>query len=199
MSERDATPQLQVGGRIAARELITIHGDPVRIPDRDRLVHLQFRRYAGCPACNLHLGSIARRHDELVAAGIREVVVFHSRRETMLDFQGALPFAAIADPEKKLYAEFAVRQMSPLKAFDPRSWRAAYRALTRSPSLRGAMGSGEAHMGLPADFLIGADGAILAAKYGRYVDDHWSVDDIIALGRAMALRSQAVALELARN
>ena len=30
----------------------------------------------------------------------------------MLDFQGALPFAAIADPEKKLYAEFAVRQMA---------------------------------------------------------------------------------------
>jgi hypothetical protein len=106
----------------------------------------------------------------------------------MLDFQGALPFAAIADPEKKLYAEFGVRQMSPLKAFDPRSWGAVYRALTRSPSLRGAMGKGEQHMGLPGDFLIGADGAILAAKYGRYVDDHWSVDEILALGQNVSLR-----------
>jgi peroxiredoxin len=162
---------------------MTIHGNLVRIPDSERLVHLQFRRYAGCPACNVHLRSIARRNDEVLAAGIQEVVVFHSKRETMLEFQGALPFAAIADPEKKLYAEFGVGKMSPLSAFDPRSWRAVYRALTRSPNLRGAMGKGEEHMGLPADFLIGSDGAILAAKYGAYVDDHWSVDHLLALAR----------------
>jgi peroxiredoxin len=152
----------------------------------ERLTHLQFRRYAGCPACNVHLRSIARRYDELLAGGISEVAVFHSRRETMLDFQGELPFAAIADPHKELYADFGVGEMTVLSAFDPRSWRAVYRALTRSPSLRGALGSGEAHMGLPADFLIGAHGVILAAKYGAYVDDHWSVDELLALARTQA-------------
>ncbi len=176
--------RLNVGDVVRRRELADIHGEPVRIPDIARLTHLQFRRYAGCPACNVHLRSIVRRHDEILAAGVREVVVFHSRREVMLEFQGELPFAAIADPEKKLYAAFGVGQMSWLSAFDPRSWRAVYRALTRSPSLRGAMGRGEAHMGLPADFLIGADGAVLAATYGEYVDDHWSVDDILDLARS---------------
>jgi peroxiredoxin len=178
--------QLKTGDMVQRRDLMTIHGKAVRIPDSGRLTHLQFRRYAGCPACNVHLRSIARRHDELVAADIREVVVFHSKRETMLNFQGELPFAAIADPENKLYAEFGVGTMSPLSAFDPRSWRAVYRALTRSPSLRGAIGRGEQHMGLPADFLIGADGVILAPKYGAYVDDHWSVDDLLALARIAA-------------
>ena len=175
--------QLNIGDTVRRRELNNIHGNTVRIPDIERLVHLQFRRYAGCPACNVHLRSIARRHDEILAAGIREVVVFHSKRETMLEFQGELPFAAIADPEKKLYAEFGVGKMSPLSAFDPRSWRAVYRALTRSPNLRGAMGKGEEHMGLPADFLIGSDGVILAVKYGAYVDDHWSVDDLLSIAR----------------
>ncbi len=178
--------QLNLGDFVRQLELMTIHGNPVRIPDTERLMHLQFRRYAGCPACNVHLRSIARRHDDVLAAGIREVVVFHSKRETMLEFQGELPFAAIADPEKKLYAEFGVGKMSPLSAFDPRSWRAVYRALTRSPNLRGAMGKGEEHMGLPADFLIGSDGVILAAKYGAYVDDHWSVDELLALARSAA-------------
>jgi hypothetical protein len=43
-------------------------GAPVSIPSTShRLVHLQFRRFAGCPICNLHLRSIAVRHDELVA------------------------------------------------------------------------------------------------------------------------------------
>ena len=169
------------------RELVDIHGDLVQLPDLRRLVHLQFRRYAGCPVCNLHLRSIALRHDEILAAGIREVVVFHSSAETMLGFQGGLPFAAIADPEKKLYAEFGVEKMSPMAALmaalSPRSWRAAGRALMRAPSLRGAAGRGEEHLGLPADFLIGPDGRVLAARYGKYVDDQWSVDELLDLAK----------------
>ena len=48
------------------------------------------------------------------------------------------------------------------------------------------MGIGEQHMGLPADFLIDTAGVILAAKYGEYVDDHWSVDDLLALAGSLA-------------
>ena len=166
-------------------DLVTIHGDPVQIPEAQRLVHLQFRRYAGCPVCNLHLRSISRRHEEVLAAGIREIVVFHSSAETMLKLQGELPFAAIADPEKKLYSEFGVKRMSPLAALKaaltPRSWLAAGRALWRAPSLRGAAGKGEEHLGLPADFLIGPGDRVLATKYGTYVDDHWSVDELLDL------------------
>jgi peroxiredoxin len=179
--------RVNVGDVLTHRELVTIHGDPVRIPEAQRLVHLQFRRYAGCPVCNLHLRSISRRHEEILAAGIREVVVFHSSAQTMLEFQGELPFAAIADPEKKLYSQFSVEKMSPLAALiaalTPRSWRAAGRALWRAPSLRGAAGKGEGHLGLPADFLIGPGGRGLAAKYGKYVDDHWSVDELLDLAK----------------
>jgi peroxiredoxin len=174
---------LNVGDVLDRRELVTIRGEPVRVPEPRRLVHLQFRRYAGCPVCNLHLRSIARRHDEILAAGVREVVVFHSGAETMLGFQGGLPCAAIADPEKKLYAEFGVEKMSPTAALTPRSWQAAGRALTRAPSLHGAAGKGEEHLGLPADFLIGSDGRVLAAKYGKYVDDQWSVDELLDLAK----------------
>ena len=108
--------RMNVGQVLSRYELVTIHGDPVQIPEPQRLMHLQFRRYAGCPVCNLHLRSIARRHEEILAAGIREVVVFHSSADAMLGFQRGLPFAAIADPEKKLYSEFGVEKMSPLAA-----------------------------------------------------------------------------------
>lgn len=177
--------RLGEGDVLQARVLMDIHGDTVPVPEPPWLVHLQFRRYAGCPVCNLHLRSITRRHEEIVAAGVREVAVFHSGADTMLEFQGGLPFAAIADPEKKLYAEFGVEKMSTVAALraalSPRSWRAAARALTQAPSLSGAVGRGEEHLGLPADFLIGPDGRILAARYGRYVDDHWSVDELLDL------------------
>jgi peroxiredoxin len=177
----DAHRKVHPGDVLEPRVLVSIHGEPVPIPDRDALVHLQFRRYAGCPVCNLHLRSITRRYDEILEAGISEVVVFHSRVETMLDLQGMLPFAAIADPEKKLYAEFGVERMSPWMALNPHSWRAAARALTQATSLRGATGKGEEHLGLPAEFLISSNGGVLAAKYGEVADDHWSVDELLAL------------------
>jgi peroxiredoxin len=175
--------QFNVGDTVGRHDLVTIHGKPARLPDPEHLVHLQFRRYAGCPVCNLHMRDVAARHDEILAAGIREVVVFYSDAETMLGFQGSLPFAAIADPEKKLYAEFGVGTMRYTGPLKPRSWRAALRGLASAPSLRGISSKGRSVLGLPADFLIGTDGTIIAANYGKYTDDHWPVDELLALAR----------------
>lgn len=174
--------EVNVGTHMNPRELVTIQAEPVQIPDAKRLVHLQFRRYAGCPICNMHMRSISRRHGEIRAAGIREVVVFHSSSETMLQFQGELPFAVIADPNKKLYAEFGVK--SSLKAvMNPRAPLAGFRARSVVRSPLGAMGIGEKHLGLPADFLIAPDGLVLSAKYGRYAGDQWSVDELLDLAK----------------
>ena len=175
--------QFSAGDTVGRHDVVTIHGKPAPLPDPEHLVHLQFRRYAGCPVCNLHLRTVAARHDEILAAGVREVVVFYSAAETMLGFQGDLPFATIADPEKKLYAEFGVGTMPVTTAFKLRSWRAAAQGLANAPSLRGIGSKGTSYLGLPADFLIGTDGTILAAKYGKYTDDHWPVDELLALAR----------------
>jgi peroxiredoxin len=103
-------PRLSTGDTIAPRVLTTIRSEAVAIPDPQCLVHLQFRRYAGCPICNIHLRSLARRHADIRDAGIREVAVFHSPAEDMLPHQGDLPFAVIADPQRRLYAEFGVER-----------------------------------------------------------------------------------------
>ncbi len=174
--------KIEVGEVVTAHELSDIHEKPVRIPDPERLLHLQFRRFAGCPICNLHMRSISRRHDEIVAAGLREVVVFHSSAEAMRQFQADLPFTAIADPGKELYREFGV-ESSPKALLNLRAWSAGARGMKHTP-LRGATGLGEKHLGLPADFLIGSDGRVLAVKYGRHADDQWSVDEVLAAAGA---------------
>jgi peroxiredoxin len=178
----DAMRRIEVGEVLAAHQLCDIHDEPVRVPDLDRLVHLQFRRFAGCPICNLHMRSISGRHDEIVAAGVREVVVFHSSAEAMREFQAELPFTTIADPGKELYREFGV-ESSPKALLSPRALLAATRGM-KGQSMRGAAGLGEGHMGLPADFLIGSDGRVLATKYGRHADDQWSVDELLDLAGA---------------
>jgi len=174
---------------ITRRELMTIHGERVTVPDARQLVHLQFRRFAGCPVCNLHLQSVVRRHDEIVAAGICEIVVFHSTRDELLAQEADLPFAVIADPDRKLYAEFGV-ESSVRALLDPRAWisilhavfnafPAVVRGQRRAPSVNPRGG----RFGLPADFLIGKDGRVIACKYGAHADDQLSVDEVLDLAR----------------
>jgi peroxiredoxin len=196
MSERVRERRITTGSLIAAHELVTITGERIGIPDAGRLVHLQFRRFAGCPVCNLHLRSIAQRHDEIAAADISEVVVFHSTTEELLVHAAELPFAVIADPDKRLYVEFGVE--SAYRALlDPRAWMPFVRGFSHdlwkiirrrqtAPSMNPEGGG----LGLPADFLIAADGHVLACKYGEYIYDQWSVDQLLELARTAKSRPQ---------
>jgi AhpC/TSA family len=170
---------------VPPRVLEDVSGRSVRLPQDGALVHLQFRRFAGCPVCNLHLRSFARRYHELESAGIREVVLFHSPADELRPHAADFPFAIVADPDKRLYAEFGVTS-SPRALLDPRAWLPILRAVgfaigglvagTVRPPPANPHGG---RLGLPADFLIAPDGQTIACKYGAHVDDHWSVDDVL--------------------
>src|ERR1700751_4472648 len=68
-----------VPGQLFPRlQLKNIHGVEVSVPGSAPWTHVQLRRFAGCPICNLHLQSFIARQDEIANAGIREVVIFHS-------------------------------------------------------------------------------------------------------------------------
>ena len=179
------------GDTITARVLTTIRSEPIRLPAAEGLTHLQFRRFAGCPICNIHLRSVARRHDEIEAAGICEVVVFHSPVEDMLPHQGELPFAAIADPDRELYTAFGV-ETAWRSVLHPRAWTTPLRPAAYAVVARGVRAGGvpgprrQTMLGLPADFLIAPDGRIVAAKYGRHANDQWEVDELLQLAAPTA-------------
>ena len=178
--------RLTAGTVIAARQLTTTSGTAAAVPDPGALVHLQFRRFAGCPVCNLHLRSFAARHDEIAAAGVREVVVFHAPAEELRPHVAGLPFPVVADPGKRLYAEFGV-ESAKRALLDPRVWLPIIRAVALSvwgilrhrrpvPPLNPHGG----RFGLPADFLIAGDGRIVAVRYGEHAYDQWSVDELLS-------------------
>ena len=187
---RPAAQNLTPGASIAARYLVSVADVALRVPDPDHLVHLQFRRFAGCPVCNLHLRSIVRRHTEITAAGIRDVVVFHSSAADLRPHVADLPFDVLADPSKQLYIAFGV-ESSPRALLDPRVWLPIARGVAHSlwdllsgrqpaPPLTPRGG----RLGLPADFLIAPDGRLLASKYGTHAYDQWSVDELLTLARS---------------
>jgi hypothetical protein len=175
------------GDVLAKRELVTIADTPVLLPDPTHRVHLQFRRFAGCPVCSLHLRSMVERRVSVEAAGIREIVVFHSSADELRRYEGELPFAIVADPDKHLYREFGV-ESSPRALLDPRAWPGIAKAIVAG--LLGCLVHGRAlpplrppggRYGLPADFLVDRDGRVLAVHYGEHADDQWSVDELLAL------------------
>jgi peroxiredoxin len=189
MADPTSAHRLQPGATVSPHQFVAISGETVSVPDPGQLVHLELRRFAGCPICNLHLRSVMQRRDELAAAGIREVVVFHSTDDELRKYQAELPVAVIADPDKKLYAEFGVER-SARSVLNPRAWPAVFRGLARHV---GAVGKGEEHLtpltpkggsfGLPGDFLIASDGHVIASKYGEHAYDQWTVDEVLELAK----------------
>lgn len=181
--------QVKPGDTVDADELHTIKGATVGMPDPEKLVHLQFRRFAGCPICNVHLQSVIKRHDEITAAGVREVVIFHSTREELDAYVDDMPFDLVADPDRTLYRRFGV-ETAVRSVADPRSMapvlkgmmdRSLVGKLRLSAGMRRANGG---HLGLPADILIDTDGTVLDAKYGKHAGDQWSVDELLDHAKA---------------
>ena len=136
--------RLRAGDTFTARELATLAGSTVRIPDPRKLVHLQMRRYAGCPICSLHLRSFVRRKDELARAGVHEVAVFHSSAEALRKAHAELPFDVVPESE-----EAALRGLGgddvPARAF-----RSARLARRRSRRALAGLGGPQVR-GLPMD------------------------------------------------
>lgn len=171
--------KFEIGQSAPPALLETILGQRVAIPDPGSAwVHLQFRRFAGCPVCNFHLMGLARRHEEVRAAGVRQVVVFHSTREEMLGYQAQLPFDCVADPHKRLYRQYGVETsiralLHPSVFWSGMRWVLATRRFYRRAE--------NGILGLPADFLIDARGRIAAAHYGSHADDQWDSDHVLRL------------------
>lgn len=159
-----------------------IHGSEVSIPGPEPWTHLQFRRFAGCPICNLHLQSIIARHQDIKEAGIREVVIFHSSDAELLPYQGHFPFDVVGDPTKTLYRKYGVE--SSIFAFlSLKAWAASLKGNLRKdkPKQKGMPNGGIA--GLPADFLIASDGTVRAVHYGTHAYDQWTVNELLQLTR----------------
>lgn len=173
--------KLRAGDVFPALDVKNIHGSPLSVPAPDgRLTHIQFRRFAGCPICNLHLHSFISRQAELVRASIREVVVFHSPDTELLPYQGRFPFDVVGDPHRTLYRRYGVEK-SIRAVLNPRVWLASIKGVLKRDKPKSSWIPSGGPLGLPADFLVAADGFVKAAHYGKHANDQWTVDEMLAL------------------
>ena len=148
------------------------------IPDAtQRYTHLQFRRFAGCPIFNFHLHTFFKSNQRIEAAGIREVIFFHSSESEMQKHQSEYAATVVADPGKKFYAKFGVSR-SLFAILHPKALWAAVKGMILG-KLGLKMENGP--LGLPADILLDRSGTVVAVKYGTHADDQWEVEQLLQL------------------
>jgi peroxiredoxin len=176
--------KFKLGDSFPASTLESVTGESIKLPDPNRFVHLQLRRFVDCPICNTHIAELRKRAREIEAAGIKEVIVFHSSAKSIRWYQKDVPFALVGDPKKTLYKEFGVE--TSLGFLSPKALGAAMRGVVHGHF--GVRLSG-GPFGLPGEFLIAPSGQIKAAKYGTHAYDQWSADELIALARSAAVQA----------
>src|SRR2546426_9018191 len=94
------------GDIVPATTLESVTGESINLPDPNRLVHLQLRRFVDCPICNTHIAEVHRRAREIAAAGIQEEIVFHSSAKPIPAYPKDLPFVLVGGAKKALVQEF---------------------------------------------------------------------------------------------
>jgi hypothetical protein len=119
---------------------------------------------------------------EIEAAGIKEVIVFHSSPKSIRSYQKDVPFLMVGDPKKAFYKYFGIE--SSIGFISPKSLAAAFRGMAHGHFALRVAGGGP--LGLPADFLIAPSGRINARKYGTDAYDQWSVDELLTLAKGVA-------------
>jgi peroxiredoxin len=177
MSGMTISKRRQPGEHLPQLSFTTLQGGALELPAAG-LVHLQFRRFAGCPVCNLHLQTFSRAHQRLRDEGVLTVAFFHSTTQQMKPYQGQLPFPCVADPARRWYDFFGVERTL-FAVAHPRVIGAALKGLITAPS--NPFVGGTDQTGLPADILVDQSNVIVAAHYGSHANDQWDVDEVLAL------------------
>ncbi|MDP3387938.1 MAG: redoxin domain-containing protein [Eubacteriales bacterium] len=144
---------------------------------KGKKILLSFYRYASCPLCNLRVSELIGQDTYFKEKGLVLLAIFQSPKDRILEYVGKqnTPFPIIADPEQRLYKLYGVEV----------SGLGLIRALFKPGKFKEALNKGF-HTGtmegpktrIPADFIIGENGIILKAYYGKDIGDHMPIEMI---------------------
>ena len=169
---------LKSGDRAPSFALQNLDGKSVALEDyRGRKLLLSFFRYGACPLCNLRMTFLVDAYPHWQAQGLDVVAVFESPAQRLLETVASqpIPFPVIPNPDRTLYKKYGVTAswLGYLTgAFRIRTFRDAFKRGFTPGKGDGAIAQ------LPAEFLIGPDGTIARAYYGKDIGDHLPLEEI---------------------
>lgn len=171
---------LKAGDAAPNFDLMDDHRRSIRLADfQGRTLVIEFSRYVGCPVCSLRLQELARLAPELDKRGTGLVVFLQSSRAKIQEYtrERPLPYPIVPDPDRAYYGLYGV---------EPGGWGAVLNVATIAGGIR-AWRAGHKHGAFegketqtPADFVVGPDGRVLHAHYGKHAADVMTPEAILA-------------------
>ena len=156
-------------------------GNTIKTGDlKGHKILITFNRYVNCPLCNYRTHELLEHYDSLMQAGFIFISVYESGKEILNEYtkQEDIPFIMIPNPDLSLYHLFKVQ----------RSWLKSFIGLFHQYGEKHQPGKQlfkstyerDGHLNrIGADFLIDENGKIYISYYGKYVGDHFPVEEIV--------------------
>jgi len=142
-------------------------------------------RYIGCTVCRYDIHVMEARYDEFVKKGAQVLFVMQSTPEMVKNDlkEHALPFEIICDPDYEIYNTLGISAAKSMEELVPPT---VMEALMAKAAAAGEAGFSHGEYEgieeqLPATFLIGAEGDVLYAHYGKNIMDKPDVDEMLAM------------------
>jgi peroxiredoxin len=187
--------KIQPGTIAPSFSAVDLFGEPVSLEAyRGRTVLLSFFRNAACALCNLRVHHLIERRREYQTRGLEIVVVFESPAASLRRYVGTqdAPFPIVADPEATLYDLFGVESsQAKVTATMAMAETAGVVAQAAVAGYELVEEPDSNFLRMPADFVIGPDGTIVAAHYAQFVWDHLPFPELEELAGRTAVRLAA--------
>ena len=170
---------------------------------RGKKVLIAFFRHAGCPFCNLRVHSLTKIHQEMKEKGLEMIFFFESPEKVLLRstfHQEVSPIPLIADPEKKVYAEYGIESSGIISAKSHLTTfvQTAYKAFKTKVPIHG-MKEGESINTIPAEFLVDENGMIKKLHYSKSLTDRMDlqvIKDFANEEKATESKNQPIQVDL---
>lgn len=186
------TPESLLTPREAMERAMTSAGKTLADLSRERPTLVVFLRHSGCTFCREAMSDLRRRRESIESRGVGLALV------TMSDEQGAREAAEayglgdvprVSDPDRYLYAAFALRRGTLLQLFGPRVFLRGVAATLRGHFVGALDGDG---FQMPGAFLID-DGEIVAAHRHALASDRPDYEQLACASDACAAPEPAPA------
>lgn len=163
-------------GQLAPDFNITdVYGKAIQLSSyQGRKVHLNFYRFAGCPFCNLRFHEIEKMAEDYRRNNVALLSVFESSTGNIKSMMADEQFYAtiIPDPDSSLYRLYDLDR-SLLGLFGFLLFKGGIGKAMQGTKLYKQKVKNDGHPDrIEAEFLIGADGKVVEAYYGKNPGDN---------------------------
>jgi len=137
------------------------------------------------------LDQLAQNTEWFNERGVRVVAVTMGKpyEAKMFCAQRSPDVVCLSNPDQSAYKEYAIGKINAQDVFNPASWSAWRKVMSRGykPSPAGEQDG----MQLGATFIIGTDGKIALAHYNKYMGDHPEMTKLQAVAEELGKRTLA--------